>query len=33
VSAWVGSRFIAGSVTAYGDETAVIWNPTPGRVH
>jgi len=32
VSAWVGSRFIAGTVTAYGDETAAIWNPTPSRV-
>ena len=32
VSAWVGSRFIAGNVTAYGDETAAIWNPTPSRV-
>ncbi len=32
VSAWVGSKFITGNVTAYGDETATIWNPTPSRV-
>jgi predicted RNase H-like nuclease len=31
VSAWVGSKFVAGTVTAHGDASAAIWVPVPGQ--
>jgi predicted RNase H-like nuclease len=29
VSAWVGSMFVGGTATAYGDASAAIWVPVP----